>query len=486
MRKRSEFFFSIILVPIDFLALMGAFVLAYIIRVKLEGRPVAHAIAAMDFVQIILVLLPVWILIFALSGLYSQTNLRGRWSELGKIFVAVSGGVMITILLDFVQGPVSWFPSKSVPVYAYGLGLFLVTAARILVRKIQQGLFKFGVGVQNALLVGSGPVAQQIRLRLDHYSNGYRVLGCVDSARGATRRMSGMPVYETFDLALESLGKTPLDQIIQADSALDQEDVLAMVRYATNHHITYRFMPNQFGLYAARAAVGTLAGVTMVEMRLTPLEGWGRVAKRIFDVLGAMLAIIVFSPLLAGVAFIIKLKDPTGPILFRHRRLSRNGNAVYIYKFRTMIWKYCDGPDRPFKNAEDTFRAMNREDLIPEFKKAQKVEHDPRVSRLGRILRKTSLDELPQLLNVLKGELSMVGPRPIIPAELEHYGDRSASFLALKPGLTGLWQISGRSDISYDERVKLDIYYVENWSLMLDVRIIIKTFFAILRQKGAY
>jgi lipopolysaccharide/colanic/teichoic acid biosynthesis glycosyltransferase len=245
-------------------------------------------------------------------------------------------------------------------------------------------------------------------------------------------------------------------------------------------------MPNHFGLYAARAAVGTLAGVTMVEMRLTPLEGWGRIAKRVFDVLGALLAIVVFSPILLLVSVLIKLKDPTGPLIFRHRRLSRNGNEVYIYKFRTMIWKYCDGPDRPFKNAEQTFRAMGREDLIEEFQKAQKVEHDPRVSRFGRILRKTSLDELPQLFNVLKGELSMVGPRPIIPAELEHYGDRSASFLALKPGLTGLWQISGRNDISYDERVKLDIYYVENWSLMLDIRILIKSFFAILRQKGAY
>lgn len=129
---------------------------------------------------------------------------------------------------------------------------------------------------------------------------------------------------------------------------------------------------------------------------------------------------------------------------------------------------------------------MGREALIPEFRKNQKVENDPRVSRFGRILRKTSLDELPQLFNVLRGDLSMVGPRPIIPAELEHYGDRSASFLALKPGLTGLWQISGRSDISYDERVKLDIYYVENWSLMLDIRILLKSVFTILGSKGAY
>jgi lipopolysaccharide/colanic/teichoic acid biosynthesis glycosyltransferase len=129
---------------------------------------------------------------------------------------------------------------------------------------------------------------------------------------------------------------------------------------------------------------------------------------------------------------------------------------------------------------------MGREDLIPEFLKVQKVENDPRVSRFGNILRKTSLDELPQLFNVLKGELSLVGPRPIIPAELEHYGSRQASFLALKPGLTGLWQISGRNDVSYDERVKLDIYYVENWSLLFDVRILLKTIMAVAHSRGAY
>lgn len=485
MRKRSELIFSVLLVPIDFLALMGAFVLAYIIRVKIEDRPVAHAISAVDFLEVILVLVPVWIFIFALSGLYAQTNLRGRWSELGKIFVAVSGGVMFTILLDFIQ-PVSLFPSKAVPIYAYGLGLVFVTFARNVVRVVQQSLFVFGIGSQRTILVGSGESAQRIYESLAPRSSGYSVVACVDSAKGAAGRMPGVPMYDSFEAALAGTKHQPIDQIIQADSRLGQDETLQMVRYAANNHITYRFVPNQFGLYAARSVVGTLAGVTMVEIRLTPLEGWGRVAKRVFDVLGALAALVLLTPVMIFVALLIKLKDPSGPLIFKHRRLSRNGNEVYIYKFRTMTWKYCDGPSRPYKSAEETFRAMGREDLIPEFRKNQKVEDDPRVSRLGRILRRTSLDELPQLFNVIRGELSMVGPRPIIAAELEHYGDRQASFLALKPGLTGLWQISGRSDLSYDERVKLDIYYVENWSLMLDLRILFKTVFALLGKRGAY
>jgi len=186
------------------------------------------------------------------------------------------------------------------------------------------------------------------------------------------------------------------------------------------------------------------------------------------------------------VAILVKLKDPNGPILYRHRRLSRNGVEVYVLKFRTMAWRYCTGPNRPFKTAEDAFKAMGREDLVKEFKLSQKVDDDPRVTRFGRFLRRTSLDELPQLFNVIKGDMSMVGPRPIIPAELEHYGDKSASFLALKPGIAGLWQTSGRSDVSYDDRVKLDIYYIENWSLLLDIKILFKTVIAILSGRGAY
>jgi exopolysaccharide biosynthesis polyprenyl glycosylphosphotransferase len=299
--------------------------------------------------------------------------------------------------------------------------------------------------------------------------------------------MKGLPTYGTLDEAVARVAPHGhLDEIIQADSALDQDEVLALVNYAANHQIGYRFVPNQFGLYASNSTLGTLAGVQLIEIRLTPLEGWGRIAKRAFDIVGAVCAVAVLWPVFLGVALAVKLRDPSGPILYRHRRLSRNGKPVDVIKFRTMLWRYCDGPGRPYKTALDTFKAMGRSDLIAEFEVSQKVEDDPRVSRLGRVLRRTSFDELPQIFNVLKGDMSLVGPRPIVAGELAHYGDSTAIFLALKPGITGLWQISGRSDISYDDRVKLDIYYVEHWSLLLDLRILTKTALAILSGKGAY
>jgi exopolysaccharide biosynthesis polyprenyl glycosylphosphotransferase len=484
MRKRSELFFSFILVPIDFLALAAAFVVAYIVRVKVEGRPVAHPIAAVDFLQILLVSLPFLILIFALAGLYSQSSLRGRFSELGKVFVAVSGGVMFMILYDFMQAqPI--FPSKAVPIYAYGLGLLFVWTARLVVRQLQRTLFKVGIGVHQALLVGSGPLAQRIAADLATTRSGYRLLGVIDTAPTAARRMRGFKVYASLAEAQAAMPGQHLDELIQADSDLSPDELLELVNYATNHQVAYRFTPNQFGLYTTNSEMGSLAGIPMIEIKLTPLDGWGRINKRVFDVLGSLAALAVLAPVFVLLAVIIKLTDP-GPVFYRHRRLSRSGHELYMYKFRSMKQTFTTSAKYRGKTPEQVFETMGRPELAAEFKHHQKVQHDPRVSAFGRFLRHTSLDEFPQFFNVLKGDMSLVGPRPIVPAELKRYGNQGAVFMALKPGITGLWQISGRSDIGYEERVKLDIYYVENWSLLLDIKILLKTVAVILLGKGAY
>jgi exopolysaccharide biosynthesis polyprenyl glycosylphosphotransferase len=485
MRKKSELIFSFLSVPVDIAALMAAFVTAYIVRVRIDAKPVAHPISGHDFVMISLVVIPFWILIFAISGLYNQTSLRGRAEEFWKVVVAVSGGVMFLILVDFASSqPI--FPSKLVPIYTYIFGLVLVFLGRVLLRLIQRYLFRYDIGVHQVLLVGSGELAQRIAYDLRPVRSGYHVVGTIDQARGAGKRMAGIQTFRTLQEALDSPAIERLDDIIQADSALDQDEVIELVNYAANHQISYRFVPNQFGLYATNSVLGTMAGIPVMEIRLTPLDGWGRIAKRIFDVIGATLGLILLSPIMLIISLLVKISDPTGPILYGHRRLSRAGREVYVLKFRSMLWHYSTGQNRPYKTAEEAFSAMKREDLAIEFKEHQKVANDPRVTKLGEWMRRTSLDELPQLINVLRGDMSLVGPRPIMPDELERYGEHGASFLALKPGITGLWQISGRSDIGYDQRVKLDIYYIENWTLLLDIRILVKTVFTITSGRGAY
>lgn len=479
MRKKSELAFNIAQVPLDFLMITGAFVLAYIIRVKIDGRPVTDPIRAVLFLKIILFIIPVWLLIFSLSGLYNLSSQRGRLAEIGKVFVAVSGGTMFMILVDFMfRQPI--FPSKAVPVFGYMLSFLLVASGRQIMRKLQRFLFNFGVGVRRVLLVGSGPISRRILNDLRPTESGYKVVAVLDGDKPASSKFDGLKTYKSFNEAIKS--NRNIDEIIQADSSFEAEEVLEMISYATNHHLSYRFVPNQFGLYALNASVGTLAGVPVMEIRHTPLDGWGRIVKRGFDLLGSTLGLVLLSPIFAIFALIIKLTDK-GPVLYRHERLSRIGKKVRIYKFRSMYTQYSTHNG---KSEEKVFKQMGRPELAKEFVEHRKVKNDPRVTSFGRFLRRSSLDELAQLINVFKGELSLVGPRPIVKEELERYGRDQAAFLALKPGMTGLWQISGRSDIGYEDRVKLDIYYVENWSLLLDLKILSKTALAVIRGKGAY
>lgn len=485
MRKRSELVFSLLQLPIDFMAILAAFVAAYALRVKIQTEhPVAHPLGFIFFLKIFLLIIPVWVLLFALSGLYNMSSLRGRLQEMGKVFIAVSAGVMFMIVVDFLsKNPI--FPSKSVPIYAYAFSLVTVIAAREVTRGIQRSLFRKGIGVHHAVLIGSGPIAQKIAGSLkSSRDSGYKIIGVLDNARGAQRRMSPLRVDINFQNLRNRLKNQTVDEFIQADSSLEPDEVFEIVEYAANQHVTYRFVPNQFGIFATHSELNTLAGMPMVGIKPTPLDGWGRIVKRLFDFISSLFGLIVLSPLFLLLAIIIRVTDP-GPVFFKHRRLSRAGNIICVYKFRTMRQQYSTGQ---FKSKSDieVFKILGRSDLAEEFKRDQKVKNDPRVSRIGAFLRRTSLDELPQLWNILKGDISLVGPRPIVQKELNKYGTGRSTLLSLKPGLTGLWQVSGRNDISYEERVKLDLFYVENWSLWLDIRIILRTVLILLTRRGAY
>lgn len=209
-------------------------------------------------------------------------------------------------------------------------------------------------------------------------------------------------------------------------------------------------------------------------------------AKRALDIVGATVGLLVLAPVILLVAVLVKVTDPAGPVLYRQNRVGRDGRVVGVLKFRSMRWEYSTGPTRPYKTAGEAFQAMGRPDLAMEFELEQKVTNDPRISGLGRVLRASSLDELPQLLNALLGHLSLVGPRPVITSELERYGAHAASYLAVRPGITGLWQVSGRSNTGYDERVALDVRYVADWRFALDLVILVKTVRTVLTREGAH
>jgi exopolysaccharide biosynthesis polyprenyl glycosylphosphotransferase len=469
-----ELAFYFVLVPLDLLAVLAAFSTALQIP-RWTGASVTES--SWQFIPAFLLISPLWVAVFALVGLYSEAGVRNRWSEAGKVFVAASGPAMLLTAVDSLRHG-AMFPTQQLPVYGYLLSFVFVLVGRNVVHGLQHALFARDLGVHRALVIGSGPVAQHIVRTLGMTRRtGYRVVGVLDEAealRGSV--LATLPSYRSVAEADKALGGR-FDEIIHADSSLPRDDILEILKFANDHHLSYRFVPHQSGLYAPDTVVSTLAGVAVIKIRQTPLEGWGRIIKRGFDIVGAACGLLLIAPLLAVIAAVIAVADGV-PVMFRQERLARGGETFRILKFRTMRTAYSGRP------ALEVFRELGRDDLAEEFVRDQKVKNDPRVSRLGVFLRRTSLDELPQLWNVLRGDLSLVGPRPIVRDELVKFGEFTGTILALKPGITGLWQTSGRSDISYEERVKLNIQYVESWSLRLDVLILLRTLALVVRGGG--
>ncbi|MBI2798298.1 sugar transferase [Candidatus Saccharibacteria bacterium] len=471
MKKRSELFFSFILVPIDYLMLVVGFVLAFFWR-EAQNKPFAYLVSGHSYLNNMLWLIPIWILIFAIVGLYALTSVRSRWHELGRIIAATLAGTMILIIIDFFW-PNPVFPSKSIPVYAFIFGTLLVLAGRVIIRLIQRFLFRYGVGVYKVAILGGGSTARQLSQYLTRSDRGYKIIN------------NDIDPKSNLNGHLEDLYAKGLDEIIVVDPQIPDKNLVDIINYCENNHIIYKFVPSIAGLYTSRLQSIQYRDLTLLEVVPTPLEGWGRIVKRLFDLLFSLLAVIVLSPIMLVLVIIMKLTD-SGPIIYKHQRLTRAGKPLWVYKFRSMKQAYCTGGQFDGKTDLEVLASFNNPRLIEEWKKDQKLRNDPRVSKIGKFMRKTSLDELPQLFNIIKGELSMVGPRPIVEDELKRYGKVSNLFLKIKPGLTGLWQVSGRSDIDYEERVKLDIYYIENWSLWLDLIILIKTVSVVLRGRGGY
>lgn len=473
----------ILLAAFDAFAMFEALIAAFAIR-SVRDEPLIQPVSQVHYAVVAASCTPLWIAFFAMGGLYSVKQDRGRSSEFGRTLPVVTAGVMLLIVLDYMRflGPI--FPGRIVPVYAVLLGTVFVFCCRQFVRWMLRAAWARGHGLRNVVLVGLGPIAQQIAADLCQPGSGYRIVAVVSPSHdGDSYR--GVPVYPSLELALENR-LSVVDEVLQADADIDRTEVERLMARATALGLVYRFVPNQYGVYAASSSLGTVAGVPVMDVRLTALDGWGAVYKRVFDVLTSALLLVLFAPLFLAAALAIKLSDSSGPVFYRQERMGRGGRPIRVLKFRTMQWRYSTGPGRPYTDPVRAFAAMGRLDLCAQFRRDQKVHDDPRIFRFGRVLRRLSLDELPQLWNVVRGDLSLIGPRPVTAEELARYGPQRVSFLALKPGITGLWQVSGRSDVSYAERVKLDIFYIENWSVRLDLTILARTTAAVLARRGAY
>ncbi len=480
MKSNASLIYGLVLVVGDALALVAAFVLAYLLRGHFGHLPVAHPIHGTTYLKIFLLLLPFWTLVFALMGLYSNNIQEKRFVELGRLLIGSFIGLFfVTSYAYFSLHPV--FPSKLVPIYGFGLAFVFLVAFRNLARETRGRLFAYGVGITNLLLVGNTKVTiELIEMLKDSRISGYHIIGVVADKSQASRRFPNLKLFDSFEEAVSRLNPGRIHGIVQTELYTAGERNNAVLEYAQTHHISYRFVPGNSELFVGNIAVELFrSSIPVIAVHQTALIGWGRIVKRLSDILLSAVLLVPGLPVMLLLAILIKLSDLRAPVFFKDPRLTRFGGIVKIYKFRSHKRAYTG------LSPEQAFTKMGRPELIKDYREGgDQIPHDPRISRIGGFMRRTSLDELPQLLNILKGDISFVGPRALQPFELEQHANKDL-ILAVKSGLTGLAQISGRKDLPVPERRKLDLYYVQNWSIWMDITIIVKTVRVVFGRIGA-
>lgn len=473
--RRIDLTFTALHLPLDVFAFLAAGLGAYVLRFSryvTEVRPVLQNVPFSDYFQTTCIFAGVWLVLFALAGLYN-TQPRKAWTELGRIILACTAGTMILIAAVFFRREIA--TSRFIVLAIWGFSILFVALERLFLRAIRHLLLRAGIGHKQVIIIGSSKAAEGI-------ANAYRmkpILGCTilrqfNTWNDETRR------------SIDKLRKHHrVDVILLAEPDLPKERALDLIAYTEEQHITFNYLADLFAAAFSNIEVSTNAGVPIIEVKRTPLDGWGRIIKRTFDVVFAALLLLITSPLTFLSMLAIVLEDGL-PIIFQNIRVGEKGDNFKLYKLRSMYRKFSIGPqfDKNKKNLQFEKQLIEQKSI--KTGPVYKIANDPRITSTGQFIRRWSLDELPQLWNVLKGDMSMVGPRPHQPREVEKYQSHHRRVLAIRPGITGLAQISGRSDLEFEDEVRLDSWYIENWSLMLDIYIALKTPFAIIYRKGVY
>jgi exopolysaccharide biosynthesis polyprenyl glycosylphosphotransferase len=414
----------------------------------------------------------VWVLVMGASRCYEERFLWEGPEEFRRVFFAAA-------LLLAGLGTFSWGLDLEVARGFVVVALPLATTLTLVQRQAQRAWLRNqrrkGRFQQTTLLVGRGRAVAALHQQLVRQPQyGYRVVGCCLPGTGAGRQQfDGLPVLGSLDDVVGVVRRYEVDTVAVLPSEELEGDALRRLGWELETTRADLLLAPATGEIAGpRVRVRPVCALSLLQMERPELRGWRRLVKGSFDRAAAAICLVLLLPALLVLAVAVKASSP-GPVLFRQERVGRDSRTFLMLKFRTME----DGAERRIE--ELAHRSSGNGVLF-------KMTHDPRVTRLGRVMRRFSLDELPQLVNVLRGDMSLVGPRPPLPAEVKRYGVDMRRRFTVKPGLTGLWQVSGRSDLSWEDSVRLDVHYVENWSLVLDLMIIWRTFGAVLRGDGAY
>lgn len=471
--KKSQTYFTIALLPLDFLMLMAAAILAYEFRIGTfvaEIRPVIYNIKFGDYLLYAAMTAVVWQAIGALNGLYNIRSNRRLSQEIGKIVIATSFGLLLVVFAIFLQREL--FSSRFIILSAWVISIFTLSIGRWIIMLIQRSFFKQGLASIKVILIGSGKHAEIISDEIhDNVNLGFRVI-------------ETFPVFneQTAERILALHQAHYLDEIIVVDPSTSKEVMIGIIDFAEANHLGFRYSADIFNTISSNISIDTVGGIPLVELKKTPLDGWGKIAKRFFDIFSSLILIIVTSPITIITAIAVMLESK-GPIIFKNERVGEKGITFDTLKFRSMRSEFSIG--KQFQNADQAL--AYEQDLIAKQDTRKgplyKIQNDPRLTRVGRFIRKWSIDELPQLFNVLMGDMSLVGPRPHQPREVDKYEKHHRKLFTIKPGITGMAQVSGRSDLSFEDEATLDLYYIENWNIWLDIQILFKTPLAVLRSR---
>lgn len=469
---RLRLFFSTILLPMDYAMLVLSALAAYFIRFEsgfVELRP-AISIIPYNWYFLLSFSVPIiWHLIFALSGLYKIEE-RRFFDDIPKIVFACSTGIMFVIALIFFNR--EFFASRFVILAVWILSILFVMFGRILINFIYYICKKRGLGILQVGIIGTGRTAEAIKKEFSANA----VLG----RRAICHFLQFDEISKNELKDLKARGK--IDEIIYAGTP-QRVAYLDLLEFCEDYRIRFRYSADFFSTTLENLEIKTIAGIPLVEIRGTRLDGWAKVYKRIFDIFGSTFLIIFTSPIMLAVALAIKL-DKKNPGKIFWSRLDDGGNAKRVgadgklfnyFKFRSMA-------EGTHNMRYEELAELNEREGTPMVK----IKNDPRITRVGKFIRKYSFDELPEFFLVLKGDMSLVGPRPHLPEEVNRYSEHHKKILLIKPGITGLAQISGRADLDFEEEVRLDKYYIENWSMWMDFYILLKTPFVVFSKRGAY
>jgi Undecaprenyl-phosphate glucose phosphotransferase len=472
--RRFRTLFALTLAVMDAAMLALAFLLAYLLR---RDIPWPQDAVEMDdlvnYLSVLAILVASVLLVFFLFRLYHLTRAISRVDELGAVVSGLTVGTLLSVAITSLTLKNSVFEvnlPRLMVGYAWALSILFVTAGRLVLQSLRDALRSQGVEQDNALIVGTGETARLVLQKIKGSPFlGYRIVGLVNETcadgEPALTAIEGAPVIGAVDDLPRLIEDWAVSEVLIATPEAPDTEILRVISLSQREGLSIKVFPDVYDIMAAGVTIDDLGGLPLLNIRDVALRGWKTSFKRAMDLVGSAIGLVLLSPLMMLVALLIKL-DSRGPVLFVQDRMGLDGKLFPVYKFRSMhLDAEVNGP-------------------------GWTVKGDPRITRLGRFLRRTSIDELPQLVNILLGDMSLVGPRPEQPAFVEQFRQMIPRYMERhreKAGLTGWAQVNGlRGDTSIAERIKYDLWYIENWSVWLDIKIIIRTAAKFVFDRSAY